>query len=109
MMGLASEYMGIGKRKMCYLELCIVVSCRIGETLFEGKVAKQRGVERACEICSSKLLDIRKRMYCCKGSEALGLPLCIICILIISSVVFILAVEKAAFPNRVHLNSVILI
>ena len=38
-------------------------------------------------------------IYCCKASEALGLPLCIICVSITSSVVLILDDQKAACPK----------
>ena len=45
-------------------------------------------------------------MYCCKASEALGLPLCIMFVLsILSSLVLILNVQMAAIPNRLHLYS----
>ena len=43
-------------------------------------------------------------MNCCKASEVLGLPLCID----VSSIVLNLDVQKAAFPNRLHVQSAIL-
>ena len=43
-------------------------------------------------------------IYCCKSSEALGLPLCIIFVSIISSLVLILNVHMTAFPNRLYLH-----
>ena len=42
-------------------------------------------------------------MYCCKAPEALGLPLCIICVSRISSFVSILDVQKAAWPKSTSL------
>ena len=40
-------------------------------------------------------------IYCCKASEALGLPLCIICVSIIFSLFPILDVHKAACPKPI--------
>ena len=44
-------------------------------------------------------------MYCFKASEAIGSPLCIICVSIIPSLVFIFNVQMAAFPNRLRFHS----
>ena len=46
---------------------------------------------------------VSKALYCCKAAEPLDIPLCIICVSIISSIVFILGVQ-----NRLHLQSAIL-
>ena len=47
-------------------------------------------------------------IYCCIASKELGLPFCIICVSIISPVVSVLDAQKAAFLNRLHLQSAIL-
>ena len=47
-------------------------------------------------------------MYCCKALEALGLPLCIICLSITFSLVLILNAQMVTSPIRLHMHSVIL-